>query len=259
VTKYLSSAPFSVPCSGDQQYRDNWDAIFAPKAEIQYDGVETTLEDGSLARFVVENYDEGEVAPSALKIAEAKPGENLGDILFTDEHEKLFSEFIESVNRPYDIVPLTEIEGSIQHDVREFHRVMGQPIGSSPSVPHDDRVRHRLRLIHEEFVELLTACGIEEPVVDGVGVYSDIFSAINDVRARNVDLIEVADALADIAYVVEGANLEFGIDSEAVLAEVQRSNMSKLDDNGKAIVNELGKVTKGPNYSPPDLKKVLKL
>ncbi len=156
----------------------------------------------------------------------------------------------------YDIVPLVEIEGSIQHDVREFHRVMGQPILDTPCVPSDDRVRHRLRLIHEEFFELLAACGVTEPIVEGE--CRRIRQSIDDVRARDVDLVEVADALADIAYVVEGANLEFGIDSEAVLAEVQRSNMSKLDDNGKPVYNGM-KVTKGPSYSPPDIAKVLGL
>ncbi len=157
----------------------------------------------------------------------------------------------------YDIVPLKEIEGSIQHDVREFHRVMGQPIICTPCVPSDERVRLRLRLIHEEFCELLTACGVAEPIVEGE--CRRIRQSIDDVRARDVDLVELADALADIAYVVEGANLEFGIDSEAVLAEVQRSNMSKLGEDGNPVYNADGKVTKGPNYSPPDIAKVLGL
>ncbi len=159
----------------------------------------------------------------------------------------------------YDIVPLKEIEGSIQHDVREFHRVMGQPIICTPCVPSDERVRLRLRLIHEEYCELLTACGVAEPRFEGIGVYSDILQAINDVRARDVDLVESSDALADLSYVVEGMNLEFGIDSEAVLAEVQRSNMSKLGEDGNPVYNADGKVTKGPNYSPPDIAKVLGL
>ncbi len=175
-----------------------------------------------------------------------------------DDEAIIVENYAEGADVNYDIVPLTQIEGSIQHDVREFHRVMGQPILDTPAVPSSERVRHRLRLIYEEFTELLTACGIPEPFVDGFGIYRDIADAIEQVQAEKVDLVEVADALADIAYVVEGANLEFGIDSEAVLAEVQRSNMTKLDHNGKPVYNGT-KVTKGPNYSPPDIRGVLKL
>ncbi len=162
-------------------------------------------------------------------------------------------------NPNYDTIPLVDIEGSIQHDVHEFHRVMGQPILTTPCVPDADRVRLRLRLILEEFTELLTACGIPEPTVVGIGVYRDIIKAIDAVKSEQVDLVEVADALGDIAYVVEGMCLELGINSETVLAEIQRSNLSKLGEDGKPVYNADGKVTKGPNYSPPNIAEVLGL
>jgi predicted HAD superfamily Cof-like phosphohydrolase len=73
------------------------------------------------------------------------------------------------------------------------------------------------------------------------------------------DIVEVADALTDILYVTFGAALEFGLAEkmEAFFNEVHRSNMSKAGEDGKAIFSETGKVLKGPNYSPPDLKKYL--
>jgi phosphoribosyl-ATP pyrophosphohydrolase len=73
------------------------------------------------------------------------------------------------------------------------------------------------------------------------------------------DIIEVADALADLLYVVAGAGLVFGIDLDAVLQEVHRSNMSKLHHvTGQPIYREDGKVLKGANFSEPDIAKVLR-
>ena len=74
---------------------------------------------------------------------------------------------------------------------------------------------------------------------------------------ENKDLKEVADALTDILYVTYGAGHAFGIDLNKCFEEVQNSNMSKLDSNGKPIYNEKGKVMKGPNYFKPDLSKFL--
>ena len=71
----------------------------------------------------------------------------------------------------------------------------------------------------------------------------------------NKDLLEVADALTDILYVTYGAGHALGIDLDKCFEEVQNSNMSKLDQNGKPIYNDAGKVMKGPNYFKPDLSK----
>ena len=75
---------------------------------------------------------------------------------------------------------------------------------------------------------------------------------------KNKDIKEVADALTDILYVTYGAGHAFGVDLDKCFNEVQKSNMSKLDANGKPIFNEFGKVLKGPNYFKPDLEKFLK-
>ena len=74
----------------------------------------------------------------------------------------------------------------------------------------------------------------------------------------NKDLLEVADALTDILYVTYGAGHALGINLDKCFEEVQQSNMSKLDKNGKPIYNEAGKVMKGPEYFKPDLRKFLK-
>jgi len=71
------------------------------------------------------------------------------------------------------------------------------------------------------------------------------------------DLKEVADALTDILYVTYGAGHAFGINLDDCFEEVQKSNMSKLGNDGKPIYNENGKVMKGPNYFKPDLNKFL--
>lgn len=71
------------------------------------------------------------------------------------------------------------------------------------------------------------------------------------------DMVEVADALADMIYIAYGTALSYGIPLDEVLAEVQRSNMSKLGEDGKPIYREDGKVLKGPNFSEPDIKSIL--
>ena len=75
---------------------------------------------------------------------------------------------------------------------------------------------------------------------------------------KDKDLKEVADALTDILYVTYGAGHAFGIDLDKCFDEVQRSNMSKLGEDGKPIYNEHGKVMKGPKYFQPNLGKFIK-
>jgi len=122
---------------------------------------------------------------------------------------------------------------NVQEMVLEFHQVYGGPIGLQPSieVPRE-LIDLRIRLINEEFTEL------------------------KDALAAN-DLIEVADGLADLAYVVFGAAITFGIDLDRVVAEVHRSNLSKLGEDGKPIIRDDGKVLKGPNFFAPDIASTL--
>jgi predicted HAD superfamily Cof-like phosphohydrolase len=77
---------------------------------------------------------------------------------------------------------------------------------------------------------------------------------------QNNDLIEIADALGDMMYILCGTIIEHGLQDkiEAVFEEIQKSNMSKLDEEGNPIYREDGKVMKGPNYFKPDFSKILK-
>jgi len=68
----------------------------------------------------------------------------------------------------------------------------------------------------------------------------------------------IAKELADLAYVTYGTALVYDIDLDEALREVHRSNMTKLDDDGKPVLREDGKVLKGPNYKPPDMKGALR-
>ena len=111
-----------------------------------------------------------------------------------------------------------------------FMKTFGQEVKNKPSFSTDKINKLRLDLIKEELSELTDAM-------------------------NNKDLWEVADALTDILYVTYGAGHAFGIDLDKCFDEVQNSNMSKLDENGKPIYNQNGKVMKGPNYFKPDLSK----
>ncbi len=114
--------------------------------------------------------------------------------------------------------------------VGTFMKTFGQEVKTKPSLSSEKINKLRIDLIKEELEELT--------------------EAIN-----NKDLLEVADALTDILYVTYGAGHAFGIDLDQCFEEVQNSNMSKLDENGKPIYNDSGKVMKGPNYFKPDLSK----
>ena len=116
--------------------------------------------------------------------------------------------------------------------VGTFMKTFGQEVKTKPSFSTDKINKLRLDLIKEELTELTEAM-------------------------NNKDLLEVADALTDILYVTYGAGHAFGINLDKCFEEVQNSNMSKLDENGKPIYNEHGKVMKGPNYFKPNLKKVI--
>ena len=118
--------------------------------------------------------------------------------------------------------------------VKTFMKTFGQDVKDSPELPNQETTNLRLELIAEELGEL------EEAIA-------------------NKNLVEIADALTDILYVTYGAGHAFGLDLDACFREVQRSNMSKLGEDGKPIYREDGKVLKGPNYSEPDLKKTLQL
>ena len=122
----------------------------------------------------------------------------------------------------------------IEH-VRKFHDAFGIKNNYTPNAVLDSDVfdlRHRL--MHEENEEYLEAC-------------------------KNGDLVEIADALGDMMYILSGTILAHGLQDkiENIFEEIQKSNMSKLGSDGKPIYREDGKIMKGPDYFKPDIKKNL--
>ena len=113
-----------------------------------------------------------------------------------------------------------------------FMTTFGQEVKKKPSFSSDKINNLRISLIEEELNEFKEA-------------------------VSKKDLKEAADALTDILYVTYGAGHAFGINLDKCFEEVQKSNMSKLGNDGEPIYNEHGKVMKGPKYFKPNLKKFL--
>ena len=119
--------------------------------------------------------------------------------------------------------------------VTEFHEAFGLGIKHTPTANiGEDRNMLRFNLMKEENEEYLEA-------------------------AQNDDLVEVADALGDMLYILCGTIIEHGMQDKIieVFEEIQRSNMSKLGEDGEPIYREDGKVLKGPNYFKPHIKEIL--
>tara|TARA_Y100000589_G_scaffold139733_3_gene133513 strand:+ start:8572 stop:8955 length:384 start_codon:yes stop_codon:yes gene_type:complete len=122
----------------------------------------------------------------------------------------------------------------IEH-VEKFHDAFGIKNHYTPNaVLKSDVFDLRHRLMHEENEEYLEAC-------------------------KNGDLVEIADALGDMMYILCGTILSHGLQNkiENIFEEIQRSNMSKLGPDGLPIYREDGKILKGPNYFKPDIKSII--
>jgi len=117
--------------------------------------------------------------------------------------------------------------------VKEFMETYGQEVLTDARFPDANTIALRNELIEEELNELKQASLEDE------------------------ELVDVADALTDLLYVVYGAGHAYGIDLDRCFEEVHRSNMSKLGEDGKPIYREDGKVLKGPNFFDPDLRKIV--
>ena len=141
--------------------------------------------------------------------------------------------------------------------VKEFHEVFGHPVENKPTVPSQDQRVLRVALLAEELAELAEASGVILDVMWADGRHAISARADDDVSDNEVNLVECADALGDIRVLTDGGNLIFGFPGEAVLAEIHRSNMSKLGEDGKPIRRHDGKILKGPNYTPPNIEAVL--
>ena len=116
--------------------------------------------------------------------------------------------------------------------VKKFMQTFAQEVKNETEFPSEKIIQLRYELIKEELEELNQAI-------------------------KDRDMKEVADALTDILYVTYGAGHALGIDLDKCFQEVQNSNMSKLNEDGKPIYNESGKIMKGPKYFKPNLNKFI--
>jgi predicted HAD superfamily Cof-like phosphohydrolase len=146
--------------------------------------------------------------------------------------------------------------------VGAFMMMAGQRVPTKPTKPNGALARLRTCIIVEEAFELVKASMTPEaftrPMADGLTLEQSLNIVENDLKTRgddewSVNLVEAADALADILYVTEGAFLAYGIDADAVFAEVQISNLKKAGGGKDAN----GKWMKPAGWTPPDIAKVL--
>lgn len=153
------------------------------------------------------------------------------------------------------------------HDVRAFHRRFGHDVREVPAVPNEETMRFRLKLIAEEFLEALDACGIREGNIEAI-LRETIANAPID-----VDLPALIDALGDLDYVVEGTRAVCGVDGSPIHNAIHHANMTKdpvyvsikdayhkaTAEDARAAVPTIGKPdptakpTKPAGWSPPDI------
>jgi len=124
-------------------------------------------------------------------------------------------------------IPMT-----LEYQVTQFNETYNVPMASKPTLPTEYEATLCNDLIAEELMEL-----------------NDAFD--------NADIVEIADALTDIIYVAAQQAVKWGLPIDALLREVQRSNMSKLGADGLPIFREDGKVLKGPDFSEPRIAQIL--
>lgn len=117
--------------------------------------------------------------------------------------------------------------------VKEFHETFGHPAPARPTLPDPALFYLRLELIKEELNEIIEA-------------------------KANDDLVEFADGVADLLYVVYGLGVASGLPVDRLFAEVHASNMSKLGEDGAPIYRADGKILKGPLFRLPDIARVLR-
>jgi predicted HAD superfamily Cof-like phosphohydrolase len=138
----------------------------------------------------------------------------------------------------------------LREQVTEFHQAFGVSTPSRSTLPDDATVRLRMRLVLEEVFEFIEACTLDSK--KWAHTRTSLL-AILEMESVAVSMTDVADALADIDYVVEGARLAFGINGDPIAEEVHRANMTKV--GGPIDIH--GKRLKPPGWTPPRIAKCL--
>lgn len=227
MTKFLQPS-FSVNVGGPA-YSEGWERIFGKKDEMVFGNLQV-------------------LPPVQLKTTtEYSRGTKCTKCLGSGIHAGLNEYEIDDCRECGKTGRILPATSDIHKQVREFHEAFGFPIGTSPHVLSKERMQFNLRLIAEEFAELLIAGGCFAFMGN---VQEEIAAAIRNLSILDADLTELADACADIDYTVEGLRDESGINGKAIADEVHRSNMAKLGGS----VREDGKRLKPEGWTPPDIK-----
>jgi len=116
--------------------------------------------------------------------------------------------------------------------VKEFYEQFDLPVQDMPMLPVQERRRLRMKLLEEKYHDYRYA-------------------------ERGRDLLKIADALGDMMYVIGGTALEYGLPLDRIFLEIHRSNLTKVDENGRPIFREDGKLMKTPQYSKPDIAQII--
>lgn len=161
--------------------------------------------------------------------------------------------------------------------VQEFYQYFKQnqyipEKGSKPSLQEEfitkDRLDLKVGLIAEEFFELVEAVYNKQAADSLIAAWKNIFESGAD-EPRSLNVVEAADATADLRYVIEGFDLEAGIPSEAIFEEVHASNMSKLGEDMEPVISDgvtpdfkgklkpAGKIIAGPNFFEADFEAII--
>jgi predicted HAD superfamily Cof-like phosphohydrolase len=155
----------------------------------------------------------------------------------------------------------------LHHQVLAFHKRFGQAIGDTPHVLDPKTMRFRLSLITEEFVEALEASFVPRNSAALAEAKELLVKCVAELPL-DVDLPSFVDALADLMYVIEGAAITMGVNMTPILAEVQRTNISKMPSyvaekdaqhQGAPIKRADGKIEKPPGWQPPNIEEQLTL
>lgn len=166
---------------------------------------------------------------------------------------------------------MTEEKKTTTERVTEFYDAFAQarPAEGAPSLtagPMEERVHLKMDLIAEEFFEL-----VEAVYGDSASRYiAGTWSTVKKLDDHTRDVVKAADGLGDLDYVIAGLAIEANIPHDRVVENIHASNMSKLDENGEAIVSDgvtpdpydgkvkpKGKILKGPNYFEPNIEEIL--
>lgn len=216
-----------------------WDSLFPPVKQADVDYIETRTPNAAYKK-------DGKLYMGV----EVKP------IKLTDAEQAIVDHLQKNID-------MDEIYLNPQDSLVDFHRKFGLTVNNKPTIPEEKDIELRSNLIAEEFLEFMDASGYYFSQI-ALKSENDYNSGITHIYTKDydkkVDIIGIADAIADLLYVVYGAAVTYGLDAEMLFNEVHRSNLTKVWEDGTIHRREEdGKILKPPTYSKADIQKCLNI